>query len=161
LPLCDAWWDATDSLCRVAGVGRREMVKLEPAGITTLTGLVHATEPAGLNAARFAKLQRQARLQLLRRDTGEPVYEILPAHADSGFALLPDPSPGDLFFDLVGNPFWDPQRSLEYLWGAVDQHDDFTALWAHDHPGEQAAFGAFVDRVHARPIPPPEPVEPK
>ena len=148
--LCDSWWDETDSLCRVAGVGRREMAKLEPAGITTLTGLAHAAEPAGLNAERFAKVQRQARLQLGRRETGEPEYELLPPHADSGFALLPDPSPGDLFFDIEGNPFWDEQGSLEYLWGVLDADGGFDPLWAHDHPGERAALEAFVDRVHAR-----------
>ena len=27
--------------------------------------------------------------------------------AGAGFALLPEPSPGDLFFDFEGNPFWD------------------------------------------------------
>jgi predicted RecB family nuclease len=136
LSLCDAWWDETDSLCRVSGVGRREMAKLEPAGITTLTGL--------------AKLQRQAALQLERRETDKPVYEVLPPHADSGFALLPDSSPGDLFFDIEGNPFWDEQGSLEYLWGVLDADGGFEPLWAHDHPGEQAALEAFVDRVHAR-----------
>ena len=150
LSLCDAWWDETDSLCRVAGVGRREMAKLEPAGITTLAGLVHAAEPVGLNAERFGKVQRQARLQLKRRETGVPVYELLPPHADSGFALLPDPSPGDLFFDIEGNPFWDEQGSLEYLWGVTDEDDSFDPLWAHDHRSEQAALEAFVDRVHAR-----------
>ena len=148
--LCDDWWDATDSLCRVAGVGRREMAKLEPAGITTLTGLAHAAEPAGLNAERFAKVQRQARLQLQRRDTEKPVYELLPLHHDSGFALLPDPSPGDLFFDIEGNPFWDEQGSLEYLWGVTDADDSFDPLWADDHATERAALEAFVDRVHTR-----------
>ena len=40
--------------------------------------------------------------------------------------------------------------SLEYLWGVLDADDDFTPLWAHDHPSEQAALEAFVDLVHAR-----------
>ena len=150
LPLCDDWWDETDSLCRVAGVGRREMAKLEPAGITTLTGLAHAAEPAGLNAERFARVQLQARLQLERRETGKLGCELLPTRAESGFALLPDRSPGDLFFDIEGNPFWDEQGSLEYLWGVTDADDSFDPLWAHDHPGEQAALETFVDRVHAR-----------
>ena len=147
---CEAEWKETDSLGLVAGVGRREMVQLEPAGIMTLAELARATEPAGLNAERFAKVQRQARLQLEGRELQEPVYELLPPHADSGFALLPDPSPGDLFFDIEGNPFWDEDGSLEYLWGVLDADDDFTPLWAHDHPSEQAALERFVDLVHAR-----------
>jgi predicted RecB family nuclease len=148
--LCDAEWKETDSLCLVAGVGRREMTKLEPTGITTLAGLAGAAGPAGLNAERFEKVQRQARLQLQGRETEVPVYKLLSTHPDTGFALLPDPSPGDLFFDIEGNPFWDTQGSLEYLWGVTDADDSFTSLWAQDHASEQAALEAFVDGVHAR-----------
>ena len=138
-----------DSLCRVAGVGRREMEKLEPAGITTLAGLAHATEPAGLNAERFAKLRRQAALQLERRETGEPVYELLPPHADAGFALLPDPSPGDLFFDIEGNPFWDEQGSLEYLWGVTRRGRRLHAALG-PRPRERAARVRGVRRPRPR-----------
>ena len=87
---------------------------------------------------------------LARRETGELDYELLPTRAESGFALLPDPSPGDLFFDIEGNPFWDEQGSLEYLWGVTDADDSFEPLWAHDHAGERAALEALVDRVYAR-----------
>ncbi len=148
-PLCNAEWTATDSLCLVAGVGRREMEKLEPAGITTLTALAQAAEPAGLNADRFAKLHRQAALQLERKKTGKPVFQLLPNGADAGFAVLPDPSPGDLFFDLEGNPFWDAEGSLEYLWGVTDVSDVFTARWADDHESERRAFEDVVDLIHA------------
>ena len=36
-----------------------------------------------------------------------------------GFALLPQPSPGDLFFDIEGDPFWEPSGGLEYLFGVA------------------------------------------
>jgi predicted RecB family nuclease len=147
--ICDAEWIATDSLCLVAGVGRREMEKLEPVGIETLAELAHAREPVGLGADRFEKLRRQAALQLQRKETGEPVYELVQPRADAGFALLPDPSPGDLFLDLEGNPFWDEQGSLEYLWGVTDASDAFTAHWAEDHESERRAFEAVVDLIHA------------
>ena len=58
----------------------------------------------------------------------------------SGFALLPDPSPGDLFFDFEGNPFWDTEGSLEYLWGFSDRDDAFEALWATSRDEEQAGL---------------------
>jgi predicted RecB family nuclease len=148
-PLCDAEWLATDSLCLVAGVGRREMEKLEPAGISTLAALAHAAEPVGPNADRFTKLSRQAALQLQRRETNQPVFELLQPHAEAGFALLPDPSPGDLFLDLEGNPFWDEQGSLEYLWGVTDVDDTFTPHWAEDHESERRAFADVVDLIHA------------
>ena len=59
---------------------------------------------------------------------------------EAGFALLPDPSPGDLFFDFEGNPFWDADGSLEYLWGILDVDGNFEPLHAHDHETERIAF---------------------
>jgi uncharacterized protein len=97
----------------------------------------------------FAKLHRQARLQHERDATGELFFELL--DPPTGFALLPEPSPGDLFFDLEGNPFWDSaEGSLEYLWGVLDPEGHFTAIWAHDRANERAALEQFVDLVHAR-----------
>ncbi len=77
-------------------------------------------------------------------------YVILEPHAASGFALLPDPSPGDLFFDFEGNPFWDADGSLEYLWGISDSDDEFRTLWAASRDEEQAAFERFIDLVRER-----------
>ena len=153
LPLCDAWWDEVDHLCRVAGCDRAQIAKLEPAGIATLAGLAAAdpsASPRGVNSETFARLQRQAALQLGRRETGELRFELLAVEPDRGLALLPDPSPGDLFFDIEGNPFWDEQGSLEYLWGVLDADGRFDPLWAEDHATERAAFAAFVDRVCER-----------
>jgi predicted RecB family nuclease len=148
--LCEAWWDRVDHLCRVAGLYRTQIEKLADDGITTLAGLAAAAQaPAGLSPETFEKLRRQARLQLRRRETGEPVFELLEPHGAAGLALLPDPSPGDLFFDIEGNPFWDEQGSLEYLWGVLDTDGVFEPLWADDRTTERRAFEEFVDRVHA------------
>ena len=91
-----------------------------------------------------------SRCSSVARERGRDEYELLPLQAAAGFALLPDPSPGDLFFDFEGNPFWDHEGSLEYLWGQTDANDEFAVRWATDHDGERAAFEAFVDEVHAR-----------
>jgi len=150
-PVCDAWWDEVDHLCRVAGLYRAQIEKLEETGITTLAGLAAAQEaPPGFNPDTFEKLRRQARLQLYRRETDELVYELLDPQPRAGLALLPDPSPGDLFFDIEGNPFWDEQGSLEYLWGLLDVDGAFEPLFADDHESERRAFEDSVDRVHAR-----------
>ncbi len=150
-PLCDARWDEVDHLCRVAGLYRSQIERLQADGITTLTALARAEAcRPGVNPDTFEKLRRQAGLQLRRRETGEPVYELLEPRPLAGFALLPDSSPGDLFFDFEGNPFWDEQGSLEYLWGVLDTAGAYTALWADDHPSERRAFEDFVDLVHAR-----------
>ena len=153
LPLCDAWWDETDSLTRVAGLWGRHVDELTAAGITTLAALAHANPaepPPGFNIDTFTKLQRQAELQLHRRETGELRYVLLQPQPEHGLALLPDPSPGDLFFDLEGNPFWDEQGSLEYLWGILDTAGEYTALWADDHASERRALEQAVDLIHAR-----------
>ncbi len=152
-PLCEERWDAVDHLSRVAGVYRRQIEKLAGAGITTLAGLGSAPRepaPPGLAPDTWEKLREQAELQLWAREHGEDRYVLSPPQPESGFALLPGPSPGDLFFDFEGNPFWDEQGSLEYLWGILDAERRFTPLHAHDHPSERLAFETFIDLVHAR-----------
>jgi predicted RecB family nuclease len=151
LERCEAWWEAVDHPTRVAGLGARYLAPLRARGILTGAALAAAgpDAPAGISAEVFAKLRRQAGLQHERDITGELRYELL--DPPSGFALLPEPSPGDLFFDLEGNPFWDSvDGSLEYLWGVLDPEGRFTALWAHDRAGERAALERFIDLVHAR-----------
>lgn len=152
-PVCDAWWDGVDHLCRVAGIRRQQVDRLGAAGITTLASLGRApTEPApaGLPADTFAKIREQAELQLWAREHGRDRFVLLQPQPESGFALLPDPSTGDLFFDFEGNPFWDRDGSLEYLWGILDTDRRFTPLWAYDHETERAAFERFIDLVHER-----------
>ena len=106
--------------------------------------------PPGLNPETFEKLRRQARLQLSRRETGEPVYELLDPQPARGLALLPDASPGDLFFDIEGDPFWDEQGSLEYLWGVLDTDGAFDAALGRRPRDRAARVRGFVDRVHER-----------
>jgi uncharacterized protein len=153
LPRCEAWWDEVDHLSRVAGVRRQQIERLVPAGIGTLRALASAdpaTPPSGMSADTFANLQRQAALQLTRRESGDLEYLLLPTEPERGLALLPDASPGDLFFDIEGNPFWDEMGSLEYLWGLLDAEDHYTPIWADDHASERAAFEELVDRIHDR-----------
>ncbi len=152
-PLCDAHWDAVDHLSRVAGLYRTQIEKLAAAGITTLAALGRAPAepaPAGISADTWAKLREQAGLQLWARENGDDRFVVLEPQPESGFSLLPDPSPGDLFFDFEGNPFWDQDGSLEYLWGILDVDLTFTPLHAHDHASEQVAFEQFIDLVHER-----------
>ena len=57
-----------------------------------------------------------------------------------GFDLLPEPQPGDLFYDIEGDPHY--EGGLEYLHG-VWFDGQFRAFWAHDHAAEaQALDGA-------------------
>jgi predicted RecB family nuclease len=152
-PLCDKRWDAVDHLSRVAGIQRRQIDKLGLVGITTLAGLGAAPAelaPSGIAGDTFEKLRGQAELQFAARVSGHEDYVVLPPHADSGFALLPAPSAGDLFFDFEGNPFWDVEGSLEYLWGILDTDGKFDPMFASTREEERATFERFVDFVHDR-----------
>ena len=69
----------------------------------------------------------------------------------------PAPSPGDVFFDMEGDPFYDPACGLEFLFGVLWRETDGTTtyrpFWAHDRDGERRAFEEFVDsrrRAQAR-----------
>jgi predicted RecB family nuclease len=152
-PLCDAYWDAVDHPTRVAGISSRQIAKLAADGITTLAGLGRAPlrpVPGGISEDAWTRIHEQAALQLEARETGRDRAVVLEPQPGAGLALLPEPSPGDLFFDFEGNPFWDAEGSLEYLWGILDVERTFTPLHAHDHATERQAFETFVDLVHER-----------
>ena len=144
-----------DHLSLVAWLRRDQIAKFEAAGIERVTHLAAAADgqrPNAMNPETFSKLRRQASLQVRGRDGGEPIYELLAHDPPLGFALLPGPSPGDVFFDMEGDPLYEPGRSLEYLFGCWMPDDDppFRAFWGLDRSGEKRAFEEFVDFVMER-----------
>src|SRR5207244_723529 len=128
--------------------------RMSRVGITTLKQLALArpgTEVPKIAPATFETLHRQAHLQLEQRRTGTPSYELLGPEERRGFALLPPPSDGDLFFDMEGDPLY--ENGLEYLFGAVSVDRDeprFHAFWGHDRGQEKRAFEQFIDFVYGR-----------
>ncbi|MGH3016552.1 MAG: TM0106 family RecB-like putative nuclease, partial [Gaiellaceae bacterium] len=145
-----------DHLTRVANIRRDQVVRLGAAGITTLAELGDApreTAVPRLPATTFENIRHQAELQLRHRRTGEHAWETLRPEDERGLALLPKPSPGDLFFDMEGDPFWEASGGLEYLFGVLwleNGKTEFKPFWAHDRDGERRAFEQFVDLVRAR-----------
>jgi predicted RecB family nuclease len=149
LPLCEAEWSGTDHLSQVAGLRRTQFEKLRAGGIDTLAELARWEQAEDA----FARLRQQAALQLHARETGEQAYALVPPSPEIGFALLPEASPGDLFFDMEGDPFWDPKGGLEYLFGVLWRENGgtrFQPFWAHDRESERRAFERLVDLVHER-----------
>jgi predicted RecB family nuclease len=148
---CQAEWRAADSPVFVAGLRGDQMIKLEAAGITTLTALAQLDPVAdvpGLSRETLGKLIQQARLQRNAAERGDHEVELLPIERGRGFALLPEPQPGDLFFDMEGDPLY--PEGLEYLfglWGPLGPNgeDVFHPIWAHDHDAEKAAFVALIE----------------
>lgn len=151
---CEDEWDEQEHLSLVAGINRGQIAKLRAAGLGNLRALAQA--PAGLavpalNAEIYRRLQSQARLQLVRRDTGDGRIETLPLVEGKGFNRLPRPDPGDLFFDMEGDPLVDDR--LEYLFGFIHLDGDverFTPFWAHSRIEEKTAFEGAVDFIMAR-----------
>lgn len=149
--ICDARWTADDHLNQVAGITRKQIDRLQASGTRTLAALAAlATDAriAKLQPDTIEKLRSQAALQLSRRLTGTPRVELLeldPAHA-GGFYRMPAPDPGDVFFDMEGDPF--ESQGLEYLFGlrfVEDGEPRFSAIWAHDRAAERRAFETLMD----------------
>ena len=165
-------WDAAcqkrreddDHLSLVARIRRDQIKKLEAHEISTLAALGTATleqRPLTLAEPSFITLQRQAKLQLRQREAfsnngnqsgPKHFYELLDPAEQHGFALLPQPARGDIFFDMEGDPLYMPGRSLEYLFGvyAPDDEKKFLSFWAHTPADEKHAFEAFIDYVTQR-----------
>jgi len=101
----------------------------------------------------WERLHQQAELQVEERKTTRPVHELIECdQAGLGLAALPEPSPGDLFFDMEGDPFIE-DGGLEYLFGITEVADgrpQFTALWGHDRASEKVAFETLIDLIMAR-----------
>ena len=68
--------------------------------------------------------------------------------AGKGFDLLPAPDPGDIFYDIEGDPH--VEGGLEYLHGLWAPDTGFRAIWAHDRDAERAALVAVLDAFRAR-----------
>lgn len=169
-PRCEGRRAADDHLSGVANISRLQIARLNANGITTLRELALAPAdpvPEEIEPRTFATLTRQARLQheqrlaIARRDPDPYRYELLEQGADEGrgFALLPEPSPGDVFFDMEGDPYYAIGTGLEYLFGAVTADDGkFHAFWGcdrserpvDDRAAEKRAFERFVDFIVER-----------
>ncbi|MHB1865445.1 MAG: TM0106 family RecB-like putative nuclease [Candidatus Saccharimonadales bacterium] len=149
---CRGSWEADDHLSLIAGIGRAQVVRLAEAGIATcaeLAVVAPAARPRRIGTGAFERLREQARLQVHERSTGEQVYGLLLPEEERGFARLPEPREGDLFFDMEGDPFYEGD-GLEYLFGVTRGEDGapvFHAFWARDRREEKAAFEAFIDFV--------------
>lgn len=151
---CDEKRAADDHLALVAGASRRHRDLLTAAGTITLEALGTLGPDAavdGLRTEQLDKLRQQAALQLRTRSTGRPALALLEPEDGRGFARLPRPSGGDVFFDMEGDPFFD--HGLEYLFGYVTCDagaPEFTALWGRDRAEERLALEGFVDFVAER-----------
>ncbi|GAT72050.1 superfamily I DNA and RNA helicase and helicase subunits [Microbacterium sp. HM58-2] len=152
---CEEQVVAHRDLLMVARMRPVQRARLRGAGIETIDALATASAaPEGMNPDTFETLRAQARLQLRADAEGAPTYDV---HYAAAIHTLPVPSHGDIFFDFEGDPLYtepapdgEAHWGLDYLFGWVDNADQYTALWAHDFAAEREAFETFLDFVKVR-----------
>ena len=158
LPKCDAKRRQDDHLCLVAGISKVQISELGNNGITTLEALASMPVPLCWKPKRgafasYERIREQARIQAEGRRSSTLVHELLPVSDERGLSKLPEPSPGDLFLDLEGDPFVGA-GGFEYLFGYAfceqDGSEAFVADWAFDAEQERAAFERLMDFLSAR-----------
>ena len=171
---CREQWRAQDDLSLVAGLTSRQRSALIESGITTRTGLGEALPERvdGIGRDALQRVQAQASIQVKGEQAGAVLSERIPPSRDrednlvgnQGLLMLPEPSPGDLFFDIEGDPFFgsDEVDGIDYLFGVVEpgRPDDsgnlsFHTFWSIDDGAvttgaERRAFEAFMDLVMDR-----------
>jgi predicted RecB family nuclease len=152
---CRARRRADDHLSFVAGMSRLHRTELVASGFETLTKTAAMPLPVPFNPSRgarptFERLREQARVQHEQRTRGRPVYEFLGVEPHKGFGKLPEPSAGDLFLDLEGDPFA-REGGREYLFGlSLAPLSTHQCWWAVDDIQERAAFEAVMDVIAER-----------
>ncbi len=183
-PSCRTQRRADDDLSLVAGATSRQRRALKRRGVATRRGLAGLALPMGpplegVGPEALARVHEQARIQVQSEDRGEVLWELLPLERAEdrtpvpmrGLLGLPEPSPGDLFLDLEGDPFA-LDDGVDYLFGILEPRlteDDpryagsgetpgpkFHAIWSLDEDGqvtwagEKAAFERTVDLIMDR-----------
>lgn len=167
-----------DDLSRIADIAARQRQALKARGIATRRGVAALELPFELADTRphiLDRLHRQARLQVAGEDAGRTLYELVEPsrlrdgtlEPNRGLLALPEPRPGDLFFDIEGDPF-SLDDGVDYLFGVLEPglldaagRPTFHALWSRDDDGrvtlagERRAFdrliALFMDRLERDP----------
>jgi len=167
-PTCDLEVQAHRDVLLVAGLRVTQRSALFEAGITTIDALAASEgHVPGILDATIESHRIQARLQLEaeaeaaaadasgeRSPDDPPLPPPVVVRDAASLAAIPEPDPGDLFFDFEGDPLYTEGAAtdwgLDYLFGMVDTHEQFTPLWAHSFAEERVALEQFLALVAAR-----------
>ena len=155
---CDKRRRYDDHLCLVAGISKIQINELKQRDITMVRDLAALPLPLTWKPERgsvnsYVRVREQARIQFEARESGEGKFELLPVENGFGLTCLPEPSSGDIFFDLEGDPFVG-EHGIEYLFGYVSSAENGEAVyknaWAFSRSEEKQTFENFVDFVMER-----------
>ena len=152
--VCKPHVKANDDLLQIAGMRTDQRVKLISAGIGSLTALAESAPERieGFNQKSYLKTCGQAKQQHKTKTSDDPEIPAYELVYPIGLEALPEPSPGDIFFDFEGDPLYQEGRlwNLDYLFGYVDASGKFKAIWAHNIAEEKEALIEFVDVLKKR-----------
>jgi predicted RecB family nuclease len=151
---CDQERRDDDHLSLVAGISKLQRKQLGIWETTTVADLAafpvpFLHRPVHGSRESYLRVREQARVQVAGRESGGPVHEVLQITDEHGLSLLPEPSPGDVFFDLEGDPFVG-LNGREYLFGVALEGGAYKCQWGLTAEQERDAFIWFVDLVMAR-----------
>jgi uncharacterized protein len=154
---CDKKRRDDDHLSLVAGITRLQRKQLRAWDTDTTRKLAVLPIPLTKRPEYgvpegYVRVREQARVQVAGIDQQKPIHELLAPDAERGLARLPEPSPGDIFFDLEGDPFVS-SGGREYLFGFLagdGQELIYSPQWALNPTDEKQVFESFVDQVMAR-----------
>lgn len=156
---CDKRRRDDDHLSLVAGISRLQRRELESRDVSTLALLARLPLPLAFKPKRgsietYVNVREQARLQLDSRGKNPPLFELraITEKQDEGLCRLPEPSPGDIFLDLEGDPFA-AEGGREYLFGLVtlkkDGSSDYQSFWGFTEHEERESFERVMDLITA------------
>jgi uncharacterized protein len=156
---CDQRRRADDHLSLVAGIRRQQRDQFEVWNAETMEKL--AGLPIPLNErpkhgskAGYERVREQARVQVESRTEKKLKHELLlPPVEGMGFCRLAEPSVGDMFVDLEGDPFVG-ENGLQYLFGfaVLDLAGElkYEKRWALSREEEKKGFEWLVDEIMLR-----------
>ena len=136
----------------VAGMRLTQRARLAEAGIHSIDQLAASDgDVDGVTAKTLTGLRQQARLQVEAREGEPPPVEV---YNPPALAVLPEPNPGDIFFDFEGDPLYTEgageRWGLDYLFGLIEPDETFRAFWAHNFAEEKQALRDFLDYLGER-----------
>lgn len=122
------WWvtckekrEEDDHSSLVAGVSRLQRRELAANNAPTLTAIALLPDPIPFkprrgSASSYGRVQRQASVQHDSRELPVPLHRLRELEVARGLSRHPEPSPGDIFLDLEGDPYA-REKGREYLFG--------------------------------------------
>lgn len=151
--LCDDGRRKDRDISLVQGIHATTRLRLIGSGLATIDALAQASDeqrPPRVADETFERLRAQAAIQVEGEGKTPPLYEVVNSEE---LALLPPRAPGDIWFDMEGDPYAPGPNGLEYMfgYGLLDGGEfDFKTFEAHNATQERVAFEGFIDEVMRR-----------